>query len=43
MDYIPEEVLNEWETKNNLSMQHVNVSSNEEIMDKLEIHEVVRI
>ena len=40
MDYIPEEVLNEWETKNNLSMQHVNVSSNEEIMDKLEIHEI---
>ena len=30
MDYLPEMVLNEWEKKYNLHIQHVNVSNNED-------------
>lgn len=39
-DHTPENVLNEWETRYDLHMQHINISSTEEIMDKLEKHEI---
>ena len=35
MDYLPEMVLNEWETKYNLHTQHVNVSNNEDALKKI--------
>ena len=34
-DHIPEDVLNEWESKNGLHTQHINVSTTSEVMDKL--------
>ena len=34
-DYLPEMVLNEWETKYNLHTQHVNVSNNEDALKKI--------
>lgn len=39
-DYIPENMLNEWESKNGLHMNHVNISTVEEILDKLENNEI---
>ena len=39
-DHIPETVLNEWEAKYGLHMNHVNISTNEEIMDKMANHEI---
>ena len=35
MDYLPEMVLNEWEKKYNLHTQHVNVSNNEDALQKI--------
>ena len=35
MDYLPEMVLNEWEKKYNLHIQHVNVSNNEDALKKI--------
>ncbi len=34
-DYLPEMVLNEWEKKYNLHTQHVNVSNNEDALQKI--------
>ena len=39
-DNITEDVLNEWELKYGLHMQHVNVSNTAEVMDKLSKHEI---
>lgn len=39
-DHTPEEVLNEWEARYGLHTQHINISSTEEIMDKLADHEI---
>ncbi len=39
-DHIPEEVLNEWEKKYGLHLNHVNISSTEEILQKLENQEI---
>lgn len=39
-DHIPEQVLNEWETRYGLHARHVDISSTEEIMDKLADHEI---
>lgn len=39
-DHIPEDVLNEWEIKYGVHMQHINISSTEEILDKLESQEI---
>ena len=39
-DHIPEEVLNEWEEKYGLHLNHVNISSTEEILQKLENQEI---
>ena len=39
-DYIPEDVLNEWESKYGLHTQHINVSTTTEVMDKLSKHEI---
>ena len=35
MDYLPEMVLNEWEKKYDLHTQHVNVSNNEDALQKI--------
>ena len=35
MDYLPEMVLDEWEKKYNLHTQHVNVSNNEDALQKI--------
>lgn len=35
MDYLPEMVLNEWEKKYDLHIQHVNVSNNEDALKKI--------
>ena len=40
MDYLPEMVLNEWETKYNLHTQHVNVSNNEDALKKIADREI---
>ena len=34
-DHIPEDVLNEWESKYGLHTQHINISTTSEVMDKL--------
>ena len=39
-DYIPEEVLTAWEKKHNLHMQHRNISTTEETLEKLANHEI---
>ena len=39
-DHIPEDVLNEWESKYGLHTQHINVSTTPEVMDKLSRHEI---
>ncbi len=39
-DHIPENVLNEWETRYGLHTQHINISSTEEIIEKLANHEI---
>ena len=39
-DHIPEDVLNEWESKYSLHTQHINVSTTPEVMDKLSRHEI---
>ena len=39
-DHIPENVLNEWETRYGLHTQHINISSAEETMEKLTNHEI---
>ena len=39
-DHIPEDVLNEWESKYGLHTQHVNISTTTEVMDKLSNHEI---
>ena len=39
-DHIPETVLSEWEEKYGLHLNHINISSNDEIMDKMESHEI---
>ena len=39
-DHIPEDVLNEWESKYGLHTQHINISTTTEIMDKLSKHEI---
>ena len=39
-DHTPEEVLNGWEARYGLHTQHINISSIEEIMDKLANHEI---
>lgn len=39
-DHVPEKVLNEWETKYDLHMHHIGISSTEEIRDKLEKQEI---
>lgn len=39
-DHIPEDVLNDWENRYNLNTNHINISTGEEIMDKLESHEI---
>ena len=35
MDYLPEMVLNEWEKKYDLHIQHVNISNNEDALKKI--------
>ena len=39
-DHIPEAVLKEWEAKYGLHTQHVNISTTEEILEKLDRHEI---
>lgn len=39
-DHIPEDVLNEWEKKYGLHLQHVDISSTEEILEKLKNQEI---
>ena len=39
-DHIPEELLNIWETKNGLHMNHFNISTTEEVLDKMKNHEI---
>ena len=39
-DHIPEDVLNEWESKFGLHTQHINISTTTEVMDKLSNHEI---
>ena len=39
-DHIPEDVLNEWESKYGLHTQHINISTTTEVMDKLSNHEI---
>ena len=40
VDHIPEELLNTWEEKNGLHMNHINISSTEEVLDKMKKHEI---
>lgn len=39
-DYIPEDVLNAWEQRHHLHMNHLNVSTSEEILAKMANHEI---
>ena len=39
-DHIPEDVLNEWESKYGLHTKHINISTTTEVMDKLSKHEI---
>lgn len=39
-DNLPENVLNEWEKKNNIDTQHVNISSEEEVMKNMKDHKM---
>lgn len=39
-DHLPETVLNEWSEKNGLYMNHVNITSKEEVIERLEKDEI---
>lgn len=39
-DHLPETVLNEWSEKNNLDMNHLNITTKEEVIEKLDRQEI---
>lgn len=40
LDHTPETVLQEWESRYRVRMQHINISTTEEILEKLASHEI---
>ena len=40
INHLPEEELNEWENDNNIHTTHINISTKEEVLDKIENKEI---